>query len=420
MNMGFLSPNPFSDASYISKMMVFFFFTLFVLHQENVVHLGEAQAVSGSNFIKTSGKVFMRNGRPVYFNGFNAYWLMTQASNPSHRGNVTSVFQEAMKNGMTVSRTWAFSDGGQFPLQISPGVYNQDMLKGLDFVISEAAKYRIYLILSLVNNYPDFGGRNQYVQWAKERGQQLKSTDDFYTCPTTKGYYKNHIKTILERKNSITGVAYKDDPIIFAWELMNEPRCETDLSGKILQDWIKEMATYVKSIDSNHLLEIGLEGFYGESKKEQNPNGYMFGTDFVSNNLIAEIDFTTIHAYPDAWFPGSDDQTQLKFVQKWLQVHIEDSNEILKKPLLFTEFGKSSNISGYNIMRRDTYYDTVYNDIYTSAKSGGACKGALFWQALNQGMNDLCDGYEVILVECNSTAKIIAQQSQKLSDLSRG
>lgn len=62
------------------------------------------------------------------------------------------------------------------------------------------------------------------------------------------------------------------------------------------------MASYVKSIDSNHLLEIGSEGFYGEAKREYNPHGYLFGADFIAHNQIPEIDFTTIHAYPDIWY----------------------------------------------------------------------------------------------------------------------
>lgn len=71
----------------------------------------------------------------------------------------------------------------------------------------------------------------------------------------------------------------------------------------VQQNWVQEMASYVKSIDNKHLLEIGLEGFYGDSipdKKQFNP-GYQVGTDFISNNMIKEIDFTTIHAYPDQW-----------------------------------------------------------------------------------------------------------------------
>ncbi|KAI3873152.1 hypothetical protein MKW92_004973 [Papaver armeniacum] len=103
------------------------------------------------------------------------------------------------------------------------------------------------------------------------------------------------------------------------------------------------MARHVTSIDSNHLLEIGLEGYYGDSvpdRKQYNP-GYQVGTDFISNNQIPEVDFTTIHLYPDQWLPGSSDQAQLDFVDKWVQAHIHDSNSAaIGKPLLLAEFGK--------------------------------------------------------------------------------
>ena len=60
------------------------------------------------------------------------------------------------------------------------------------------------------------------------------------------------------------------------------------------------MASYLKSIDGNHLLEAGLEGFYGQSKQEINPS-FQVGTDFIANNRIPDIDFATVHSYPDQW-----------------------------------------------------------------------------------------------------------------------
>jgi mannan endo-1,4-beta-mannosidase len=76
-------------------------------------------------FVKTRGVQLMLNGSPFYANGFNAYWLMYTATDPSERYKVSSAFQEASKRGLTIGRTWAFSDGGYRPLQSSPGSYNE-------------------------------------------------------------------------------------------------------------------------------------------------------------------------------------------------------------------------------------------------------------------------------------------------------
>lgn len=134
-------------------------------------------------------------------------------------------------------------------LQKSPDVYDEQVFKALDFVIREARKNKIRLILSLSNNWEAYGGNAQYVKWGREAGLTLSSEDAFFSDTTLKTYFKNHIKTILTRVNTITNVAYKDDPTIFAWELMNEPRCLSDPSGDTLHAWIEEMAVYVKSID---------------------------------------------------------------------------------------------------------------------------------------------------------------------------
>uniref|UniRef100_A0A453PRF6 mannan endo-1,4-beta-mannosidase n=1 Tax=Aegilops tauschii subsp. strangulata TaxID=200361 RepID=A0A453PRF6_AEGTS len=188
-------------------------------------------------FVTASGARFMAGGRPFYADGFNAYWLMYMASNPADRSKVLDVLDQASRLGPTVVRTWAFSDGqgSDRPLQITPGVHNEQVFVGLDFVIAEAKKRGIYLILSLVNNMDSFGGKKQYVQWARDRGHYLGSDDDFFSDALTQQFYKNHIKRMVTRVNTFTRVAYKDEPTIFAWELMNEPRVPSDLSGKTME-----------------------------------------------------------------------------------------------------------------------------------------------------------------------------------------
>ncbi|KAK1278796.1 Mannan endo-1,4-beta-mannosidase 1 [Acorus gramineus] len=180
------------------------------------------------------------------------------------------------------------------------------------------------------------------------------------------------------------------------------------------------MATKVKSIDSNHLLEVGLEGIYGDSmpdRKKFNPGGLMFGTDFISNNQISGIDFATIHTYPDQWLTGSDFQAQINFLKSWTQTHISDSNSVLRKPLLVTEFGKNTTAPGTSITQRDTFYSSAYDLIYASASGGGSGCGALFWQWLADGMDQFRDGYEVVISKSPSTALIISSASHKLIGL---
>lgn len=75
-------------------------------------------------------------------------------------------------------------------------------LQALDFVISEAGKYGVRLILALSNNYQDFGGRPQYVKWARSAGIPINSDDEFYTNAVVKVYYKNHVKVLYYKRTS--------------------------------------------------------------------------------------------------------------------------------------------------------------------------------------------------------------------------
>ncbi|XWS35429.1 hypothetical protein CRYUN_Cryun21dG0125300 [Craigia yunnanensis] len=114
--------------------------------------------------VETKGNQFVVNGQPFYVNGFNTYWLMVFAADQSTRGKVSELFQQSSLVGLTVCRTWAFNDGQWRALQKSPSVYDEEVFKALDFVVSEAKKYKIRLILSLVNNWDAYGGKAQYVK----------------------------------------------------------------------------------------------------------------------------------------------------------------------------------------------------------------------------------------------------------------
>ena len=51
--------------------------------------------------------------------------------------------------------------------------------------------------------------------------------------------------------------AYKNDPTIMSWNLINEPRCDKPNCSGLVQAWIEKQAAYVKSVDPNHLVTVG-------------------------------------------------------------------------------------------------------------------------------------------------------------------
>ncbi|XP_042013771.1 mannan endo-1,4-beta-mannosidase 6 isoform X1 [Salvia splendens] len=378
--------------------------------------------VDSWSMVQKKGNQFMLDGQPFYVNGFNTYWLMIFAVDESTRPKVSAVFQEASSVGLSVCRTWAFNDGQWRALQKSPNVYDEQVFKGLDFVVSEAKKYKVRLILSLVNNWEAYGGKSQYVKWGKAAGLNLTSDDDFYSHPTLRSYYKSHVKTVLNRVNTITNITYKDDPTIFAWELINEPRCESDPSGDKLQAWIEEMSVYVKSIDPKHLLQIGSEGFYGEStpnKVQFNPNTYaqQVGTDFIRNHQVLGVDFASVHIYPDSWISQAISDAHIEFVRSWTQAHIDDAENYLGMPVMFTEFGVSRKDPGYNLTYHDALLSSVYQSVLNSTKRGGGGGGSLVWQLFPQGTDYMDDGYAVVLSKNPSLSHIISLQSTRLNML---
>lgn len=114
-----------------NAFVFFAFLVIFSRFQTRGVEARNGKKIHGKNFIKTSRTHFVLNGKPFYLNGFNSYWLMYQASDPSTKELVSTTLQQASMHGMNVARTWAFSDGGYRSLQSSPGVYNEAMFKVL-------------------------------------------------------------------------------------------------------------------------------------------------------------------------------------------------------------------------------------------------------------------------------------------------
>ena len=89
------------------------------------------------------------------------------------------------------------------------------MFRGLDYVLDEARKRGIRLILSFTDNWSSIGGVDQYVNWSST----ARTHEDFFSDRQSRRMYINNVEKIISRVNTINGRTYRDDPTIMAWNL---------------------------------------------------------------------------------------------------------------------------------------------------------------------------------------------------------
>ena len=297
-------------------------------------------------FVKRCSDKFVLNKKTFYFTGANNYYL--------HYLNTSitaeEVFSTCEKHGLNVMRTWAFmdkeysyNDHGHYytyynnvtrEIEVNEGVNG---LQRIDEVISIAEKHGIRLILTLTNNWVDFGGLEQ---WVRDFGYDTH--DAFFTVPEIKKSFKKYIKTLINRTNTITGKKYINDGTIFAWELGNELRAwgngfqnQKPYDTTILTKWLDEMSTYIKYLDPNHMVSTGEEGF-GLPKVESDNDIYFLddGNDFRKNAALKNIDFATIHLYPNYWNFKNLVEDGIQYIVS----HAEVAKKQLNKPIIMEEF----------------------------------------------------------------------------------
>jgi mannan endo-1,4-beta-mannosidase len=327
-------------------------------------------------FVTRNGDKLILKGKEFRFLGTNNYYLHYKDN-----AMIDDVINNAADMGIKVIRMWAFMDGAKagdkngYDIQPEKGVYKARDDKGfglerVDYTIKKAGEKGIRLVLVLVNYWDDFGGIKQYVEW--ETGGQNK--DEFFTNDKIKQAYQKYVTHVIERTNSYTGVRYKDDPTIMTWELMNEPRMESDKSGNILLGWVAEMSRFVKEKAPRQLVALGDEGFFnhqGESNWAY--NGYS-GADFDRVIALDSIDYGTAHLYADSWGSGWEEDV-LVSGEKWIKAHAESARKA-KKPMILEEYGLNINKikDSQKEVARDLIYEKWNNLIFKEGYNG-----AMFW-----------------------------------------
>jgi mannan endo-1,4-beta-mannosidase len=244
-------------------------------------------------FIQVQGAHFILDGKPYYFAGTN-FWYGSYIGSTGRTGDRERLIRELdrLKDiGITNLRILGASESSNSSnaikpaIQISPGVYDDSLLTGLDFLLSEMNKRNLHAVIFLNNFWDWSGGMGIYDSWFD--GSSFDASA-FYRNVKANTAFKNFINYLVNRENTITGLHYSDDPTIMAWELANEPRPGSNTYLNYFYDWIHETAQYIHSIDPNHLVTTGNEGTMGSNNSEE---------IFLAVHASDYIDYATIHVW---------------------------------------------------------------------------------------------------------------------------
>ncbi|KAF1788005.1 Glycoside hydrolase superfamily [Phytophthora cactorum] len=134
---------------------------------------------------------------------------------------------------------------------------------------------------------------------------------------------------------------------------------------------------YIKSLDSNHLVASGSEGFMNTDKSVYLYSGPS-GVDFDANLAIDSIDYGAYHAYPDSW--GVATSEAKSWGVKWIDDHVA-SGKKAGKPVILEEYGIKPLDSAS--------YLAWSNQVYTSKSN------MQYWQFGVKSLSTHDDGYAI-------------------------
>ena len=368
----------------------------------------QQQETTVTEFVTVKDGKFFRGNEEYRYVGAN-FWYGAILGSEGRGGNRERLLKELdlmKETGITTVRVLVGADGPDCLgrhispiLQSQPGEYNDTILQGLDYLLSELEKRDMTATLYLNNAWEWSGGFGAYLEWAG--CGPVPDPDDWdafqkYHCQfvqndKAKEFAANHVKYIVSRTNTVTGKPYTESPAILAWELANEPRAFAgdSITKSCFAQWVKDQASLIKSLDPNHMVTTGSEGIWGCE---------LDADLFREIHSYPEIDFVCIHIWPYNWHwigSVSGPIAQAKDIngptsmidsidnaRRNTEQYMNECYEAIKdlnKPMILEEFGyPRDNYTvepGTPTTGRDQYYQFVFDLV----KNSGKLSGCSFW-----------------------------------------
>lgn len=355
-----------------------------------------------NNFVQQQQNKLVVNHQPYQFVGANMWYANILAMENSKGGNRKRLLKELdflQQQGVTNIRVLVGAQGqGKLvnnvtpvhpAMQTEPAVYNKDLLTGMDYLLQQLQKRKMYGVFFFSNNWEWSGGFLQYLNWhhkiddatmekklSWDENQDIVST--FYNCTECMEDYQAFVKMVLEHTSTVTGKKYTDEPAIMAWEIANEPRPMRPYAIEGYKNFLRNTSALIKKTDSHHLLTTGVEGYMGTENMEV----------FEAIHRDANIDYATIHIWPKNWGWYKDSSFKKDFdavLQKttdYINAHATVMQQ-LKKPLVVEEFGMPRDNFSFaltsSVTYRNKYYNLVLGLLEKSKKNNGVIAGINFW-----------------------------------------
>ncbi len=344
-----------------------------------------------NSFVQVKGNQFQFDDSTYNYIGCN-YWYGGYVG-ASDKARLVTELDFLEKQNITNLRVFTCGEGDStYPYRIYPSLqkhprqYNEELLKGFDYFLVEAAQRNMKIVFVLNNNWEWSGGFGQYLEWAGKGKAPLPKTgawdwadyskyiSQFYNCDSCKVWNKSWIEKIITRTNTINGKKYSEDQTIMSWELANEPRPMDSAAINTYKNWVSETAAFIKSLDENHLVTIGTEGVISTFYNEE------IYTAIHSNK---NIDYATLHLWPKTWqwYNGEPNasvaDSTLQKTKNYIVQHARLAKQF-NKPLVIEEFGLHRDGNSFSpnssVNNRNKYYEYVFK----TGKENGV-SGYNFW-----------------------------------------
>lgn len=355
-------------------------------------------------FVSVRNGMLVRNGQPYRFVGTN-FWYGPILASTGQGGNRQRLKQELdalKKMGVDNLRILVGADGQhgvkskiEPTLQKAPGVYNDTLLAGLDYLLMEMGKRGMVAVLYLNNSWEWSGGYGFYLSHAGKPAPPIPAVDgyetyvkymtDFARNEKAQQLFFDHVKFIVNRTNRFTHKPYKDDPAIMSWQIGNEPRAFDKSVIPQFEKWLKQTSALIRQADRNHLICIGTEGAVGCE--------WQYDT-FQRISSDPNIDYCNMHIWPYNWGwsdkKNPQDLTMAKDeTKKYIDRHVEICKSI-RKPIVLEEFGYPRDSARYDrktsTHARDLYYTFIFDQVLKNAAQNKVLAGCNFWAWAGQAI----------------------------------